>query len=177
MPIIERTQPLKAFHACVLFQNVVEGNGEVCFRNVVKEFSKNVIAAPQRVFLLCLERPMIDTDGDTVLFKNGVLNLCEVLADMQQVVLSLFANPLLCFGTAALIRVLLICSLKKLLRCSFLLPFLCVDLARREHDVNVRLPLPGGKRTDLFMNRPRIVMIREVFGEKCVEDFFLLRKV
>ena len=66
---------------------------------------------------------------------------------------------------------------EKLLRRSFLLPLLCVDLACREHDVNVRLPFPGGKRADLFMNRPRIIMIREVFGKKFVEDFFLLRKV
>ena len=78
--VIERTQPMKALHACVLFQNIVEGNGEVCFRNSVEEFSKNVIAAPQCVLLLRLECSMIDADGDTVFFKNVVLDFRKVLA-------------------------------------------------------------------------------------------------
>ena len=80
VPIIECTQPLKALHACILFQNIVEGNSEVRFRNAVEEFGENVIAAPQCVLLLRLECPMIDADGDTVFFKNGVLDFRKVLA-------------------------------------------------------------------------------------------------
>ena len=96
---------------------------------------------------------------------------------MQEIVFPVFANPFLCFGATPLGGMLPIRTPEKLLRRSLLLPFLCVDLACREHDVNVRLPFPGGKRADLFMNRPCIIMIRKMFGKKCVEDFFLLRKV
>ena len=156
---------------------VVADDGDRIGRSLgeaLQDFSEHIVAAHLGVHLLRFQAQMADTRRNPMLFQNVVLNACEILAQIEEIICTLGIVPLRRFLAAAFLRLLRVRPLEENFRRTFLASFHIVDLARGKHQVHMRMPFTCRHRADFLVNRPSVIVVLQMLFDEAVEDFLAL---
>ena len=135
--IVEFAQMLLPAHDIIVTHN--GGRRCVILGQTVKDLGEYPVAAHLCLHLLCFEAEVTDAHRDVVFFEHLVLDARIILAQREEIVTPILADPLLRLWASTAFRVLCIRTTEEIFGRALFCPLDGIHLPRGEHDVHMRV--------------------------------------